>query len=610
MRTFEVSRVRSNTVQEVLCNRGLRPLFQPIVALQDGSIEGYEGLIRGPARSGIEMPHELFSQAALEGRSVELELLAARTCIDAFTGLQCKGKLFVNFSADALCRAADQGDPLAFMQGTILEANRIVIELTEKSVVSDVARFIEVIDVIRSRGACLALDDYGTENASMSLWLKLRPNLVKIDRFFVQGISDDPLKYSAVSAMLSFATESRTRLIAEGIESTRDLTVLRDLGIDCGQGYLIARPSARPSVEIADEASRVLAGPHISVSPERRRASPTGTPAGVLSEKMVVHAPSLPTCAKNDEVAQLFGELPYLHAVAIVENGKPVALLNRRVFTDQYARPFHRELFGKRSCLTFANVSPAIIDKSTSLDQILQFLSGDDHRYLADGFIITENGSYAGLGTGESLVRAVTERRIEVARYSNPLTFLPGNVPISAHIERLLDSEMIFTACYVDLNNFKPFNDQYGYWQGDRVLKFAASGLAGACDPTSDFLGHVGGDDFLILFRSPDWESRMRNAIRDFNRSAVSFYAAEDRDAGGISGEDRRGNPSFFCFVTMSAGCVVVDPERLNRRLHSEHIASVAAVAKRRAKASASGIEIFDADTSAANFNSLQATTT
>ncbi|MBR7513801.1 GGDEF domain-containing protein, partial [Mycobacterium tuberculosis] len=79
-----------------------------------------------------------------------------------------------------------------------------------------------------------------------------------------------------------------------------------------------------------------------------------------------------------------------------------------------------------------------------------------------------------GLGTGEELVRTVTEIRIEAARYANPLTFLPGNIPLNLHIERLLEANAEFYACYVDLNHFKPFNDQYGYWQGDEMLKMAA----------------------------------------------------------------------------------------------------------------------------------------
>ncbi|SFU25892.1 diguanylate cyclase (GGDEF) domain-containing protein [Paraburkholderia aspalathi] len=218
---------------------------------------------------------------------------------------------------------------------------------------------------------------------------------------------------------------------------------------------------------------------------------------------------------------------------------------------------------------------------------------------LADGFVFTDNGKYVGPGTGEKLVRAVTEVRIEAARYANPLTFLPGNIPISSHISRLLDNNAGFYACYVDLNHFKPFNDQYGYWQGDEVLKFAAAVLANVCDPTRDFLGHVGGDDFLILFQSDDWQERVMRAIHGFNEGAQRFYAPDDRLSGGIHGEDRRGNPTFFAFVTMAIGCVHVESDSGLTLYSSEEIASVAAVAKRRAKGDPLGFVVIDADESA-----------
>lgn len=264
---------------------------------------------------------------------------------------------------------------------------------------------------------------------------------------------------------------------------------------------------------------------------------------------------------------------------------------------DRFALPYHREVFGRKPCLQFANDAPLMIENATTVEQLALLLANNDQRYLADGFVITEHGRYVGLGTGESLVRAVTEMRIEAARYANPLTFLPGNIPISAHIDRLLARDAGFHACYVDLNQFKPFNDQYGYWQGDEVLKYAATVLAGICDPQRDFLGHVGGDDFLVLFQSDDWHARAAAAIGRFNDGAQRFYTLVDQRAGGLHGEDRHGNPAFFGFVTMAIGAVGV-PAGAHRamRYGSDEIASVAALAKRRAKQQPDGLAVVDLD--------------
>ncbi|MBU7440819.1 EAL domain-containing protein [Paraburkholderia fungorum] len=597
------SRSATPRIEELIARRDLSAVFQPIIDFDGGAILGYEGLIRGPSGTSLEAPFALFSQALAEGCTLELEQAAARTCIDAFAKLDVDGKLFLNFSAGAIRRLAEaRDDTLALLRHRGVDPHRIVIELTEQSTILDVASFVPVISALRTEGAQFALDDYGTANASMNLWVRLQPDVVKIDRFFIHGISSDSLKFEAVRAMQHFANASGARLVAEGIEDEADLIVVRDMGIGCGQGYFFGRPHAQPSRSVTDDARDALLSGHIAVFPETTRTVSSASPSGgMASAKMMVHAPALPRHATNNDVLELFNRLPDLHAVAVVENDEPVALINRRSFMDRYALPYHRELFGKRPCLQFANASPVIIEQSMTVEQMAKLLASDDQRYLADGFVITDkHGKYAGLGTGENLVRAVTEVRIEAARYANPLTFLPGNIPISSHIGRLLGNDAGFYACYVDLNHFKPFNDQYGYWQGDEVLKFAAAVLADVCDPTRDFLGHVGGDDFLILFQSEDWKDRVLRAIHLFNEGAQRFYAPADRLAGGIHGEDRRGNPTFFGFVTMAIGCVRVESDGGPSLYSSEEIASVAALAKRRAKHEASGFVLIEADESVA----------
>ncbi|MEI7291935.1 EAL domain-containing protein [Paraburkholderia tropica] len=596
-------------IEALIAQRQLRAVFQPIVDLDDGAILGYEGLVRGPAGSPLESPAALFAEANRAGCTLALERAAAAACIAAFAQLGCHGKLFLNFSADALRDLTDHGrDMLALFDGT-LDAHRVVIELTEQCAVEDVRGFKHVVAALRAAGAQFALDDYGSANASMNVWVQLQPDVVKIDRFFIQDIANDALKFEAVRAMQHFAQASGARLVAEGIENEADLIVLRDMGIATGQGFFLGRPEAQPPRALAERARDALRAQHIAVFPEATRHTGASGNGSAPAEKMRVHAPALPRKATNNDVLELFTRLPDLHAVAVVEGETPIALINRRAFMDRYALPYHRELFGKKACLQFANASPVLIEQTMSVEQMATLLASDDQRYLADGFVITDSGRYAGLGTGESLVRAVTEVRIQAARYANPLTFLPGNIPISSHIDRLLSHDAGFHACYVDLNQFKPFNDQYGYWQGDEVLKFVAQVLADACDPTRDFLGHVGGDDFLLLFQSETWRERVRHAIETFNAGAQRFYAPADRLAGGIHGEDRQGHPAFFAFVTMAVGCVHIAPGHGSQH-GSDAIASLAAIAKRRAKQEASGLVVIDGGESATLLPTLATTAT
>ncbi|KVO84864.1 EAL domain-containing protein [Burkholderia ubonensis] len=579
----------------LIADRALAAVFQPIVDLGSGTVIAYEGLIRGPRGTDLETPAALFAQAAREGATIALEHAAAITCLDAFAALGCDGKLFLNFSAGAiLALAREREHAYTLLERAQIAAERIVIELTEQNASTDLAQVAPAVASLRDAGIQFALDDYGTANASMNLWLRLHPDVVKIDRFFIHDIALDPLKFEAVRAMQHFAHASGAKLIAEGIEHERDLIVVRDMGICCVQGFLLGRPHAQPERVVAPAARDAIRAPHIAVFPDASRAA---RPSGTVAAKMLVAAPALPRDVTSNDVLALFNRMPELHAVALVEHERPVALVNRRSFMDRFALPYHREVFGRKPCLQFANDAPLMIENATTVEQLALLLANNDQRYLADGFVITEHGRYVGLGTGESLVRAVTEMRIEAARYANPLTFLPGNIPISAHIDRLLARDAGFHACYVDLNQFKPFNDQYGYWQGDEVLKYAATVLAGICDPQRDFLGHVGGDDFLVLFQSDDWRARAAAAIGRFNDGAQRFYTLVDQRAGGLHGEDRHGNPAFFGFVTMAIGAVGV-PAGAHRamRYGSDEIASVAALAKRRAKQQPDGLAVVDLD--------------
>jgi len=216
-------------------------------------------------------------------------------------------------------------------------------------------------------------------------------------------------------------------------------------------------------------------------------------------------------------------------------------------------------------------------------------LTSSDQRYLAEGFIVTEGGRYLGLGTGEQLVRVVTEVRIEAARHANPLTFLPGNIPITEHIERLLAAGSEFVACYADLNDFKPYNDLYGYWRGDEMIRLVARTLASHCDPRRDFIGHVGGDDFIVLFQSDDWLERCETIVASFDAKALALFDEEALGRGGIEAEDRHGVMRFFKFTTLSIGAV---PIRAGRYTRPEQVASAAASAKHKAKLSHRGLAV------------------
>jgi diguanylate cyclase (GGDEF)-like protein len=316
---------------------------------------------------------------------------------------------------------------------------------------------------------------------------------------------------------------------------------------------------------------------------------------GRLSQLQVLVATPVHAQVTNDEVATIFGLQPTWHAIAFVDDQRrPLALLGRQNFLDRYAKQYFKEIYGRKPCITFANTAPTLIDVELDIDALVAVLTSPDQRYLNEGFIYVENGCYHGLGTGHQLVRQVTESRIEAARHANPLTLLPGNIPISEHIDRLLAANADFVACYADLSNFKPFNDYYGYWRGDEVIKLVSSSIQRHCDPKRDFVGHVGGDDFVVLFQSSDWESRCERMVSDFRNASHQLYDEDAHKAGGITAEDRHGIQRFFDFTSLYMGVVPIANAKGFR--NAADVASAAAVAKQRAKSLALPVYIQRSD--------------
>ena len=571
-------------------NNRLYPVFQPIVSLRDGAIYSHEALIRGPLDTLFHTPDALLTAAADESLNFEFENCCVTAALERWGELRESGRLFVNISAEVLVQVlkhCGRDALIDLISGFGVLPRMLVLEITEYERVTDMDYLASVVCEIRSAGVSLALDDFGDGRSSLRLWSQIKPEFVKIDKYFTKDISQHADKLKTIQALQQIAVIFNTSLVAEGIETEEDLRVLRDLGIEYGQGYFLGRPALLPREQVEIQALEVMRDRRVAVFPELRRAPN----AGSLSRLAVVAAPTVGLASTNDELAKLFLGHAKLHSVAVVDGTRPVGIINRSHFMNEYGKLYYREVWGRKPCTIHANFEPRLIERNHNVDELIGILTSDDQRYLVDGFVVTNNGRYEGVGTGEQLVRSVTETRIEAARHANPLTFLPGNIPISQHIERLLSSGVEFVACYADLNNFKPFNDQYGYWRGDEMIRLVARLAVAHCDPQRDFVGHVGGDDFIILYQSAEWEAQCQAFVNEFGRCAIELFDTPAREAGGIHADDRYGVPRFFPLTTISVGAVRIQGSEFTS---AEQVASIAARAKHEAKTRGEGLVILD----------------
>lgn len=283
----------------------------------------------------------------------------------------------------------------------------------------------------------------------------------------------------------------------------------------------------------------------------------------------------------NQEILRLFEVDENLSVLPVVSEGYPVGILSRHYLMDHFARPYCRELYGRKSCTHFMNASPLLFDQGMTVQEAGLVLSRASNRDLGEGFIITQEGRYLGMGSIQDLMALMTEMQIRAARYANPLTLLPGNVPLSQQIDTLLSHNCRFAACYFDIDHFKPYNDVYGYCRGDEIIQLLGRLLQGHSDERRDFVGHIGGDDFMVLFRSDDWRERCGRIIDAFDREVALLCSEQDRLRGGLLAEDRRGRKVFHPLPALSIGALPVQPGRF---LSHHEVSQWCAEAKKQAK--------------------------
>ncbi|WP_287815255.1 EAL domain-containing protein [Pseudomonas sp.] len=226
-------------ISAVLASNQPAIVYQPIFDFHGMAICGWECLSRfnvEPLRS----PDQWFNEAADAGLGVELECHAIAAALRGMDALPSGTYLTINCS------------PQLLLSGRLTEllgpcpASRLVLEITEHAVVSDYTGLIKALKPLRQNGVRVAIDDAGAGYASMRHILQLRPDMIKLDMSLTQNIDTDPQKRAMASALIAFARETGSTIVAEGVETQSELDALRLLGANKVQGYLLGRPLALP----------------------------------------------------------------------------------------------------------------------------------------------------------------------------------------------------------------------------------------------------------------------------------------------------------------------------------------------------------------------------
>ena len=231
-------RARESTallLSDAIDTQALYIAYQPIVDLATGMVAGFEALARFRGEP-VRGPEQWFADAHAVARGVELELLAIRGAIDGIGRLPLHAYLSLNVSPGTIL----SGELPGALAGAPLD--RIVLELTEHAPIEEYGALEAALASLRSAGLKLAIDDTGSGYASFRHILQLDPDIIKLDQSLIRDIDEDHGRRALAMGLITFATETGCTIVAEGVETERELTVLKSLGVGTAQGYLLGRP--------------------------------------------------------------------------------------------------------------------------------------------------------------------------------------------------------------------------------------------------------------------------------------------------------------------------------------------------------------------------------
>ncbi len=527
---------------------GFYSVYQPIISIRSAAVLGWEALVRGPEDGPFHRPDDIFSFAENEGLLSPLEKICRESALNHLGEIGPDQKVFINIHPKTV------RDPHFMEEETLKTVNdlrikpkNIVFEITERHHITDFNSLNRTLSNYREQGFLVAVDDAGAGFSSLQSIAEIRPNYIKIDMSLVRGIHKDRIKMALMETFVTFAEKIACEIIAEGIEEEEELATLANIGVHYGQGYFLGKPACPKQNPSRETYLKTL---HF-VNNGRYRILKHAFPIGDI----VVE----PTCISEQtpvkDVKHLFDSNPSLAGMVVVEDRKPCGLVMRQHLDGHLGRKYGVALYYEKPIAKIMDRAPLIVDSSTPVELVSQAAMNRDKIMLYDNIIVTRNGFLQGIVSVQTILDKMTRIRVEMARGTNPLTGLPGNIAIEQeHYRRVVDGEP-FSIILIDLDHFKSYNDTYGFEKGDEVLLYTANLLKESLEHHGGedaFLSHIGGDDFLIFTTDEHADPLCRYVISNFDGHIHNFYSSKDQMAGGIYALDRSGSEKWFPFISIS----------------------------------------------------------
>lgn len=537
-------------LERILREEDISTVFQPIISLKNGKVIGYECLSRGPISSELYYPEKLFRVAEIYNKVWELELLCRVKAIESARNIDKEKFLFVNVDPLVLKdEKFKKGFTKEFLAKYHMSPETIIFEITERTSIEDYQAFKAALENYINQGYKIAIDDTGAGYSGLKMLTETKPHYVKIDMDIIRNIDKDAFKQALIKCFVSLADVTGMKLIAEGIETEDELLTLIDLGVYAGQGFFLQRP-AGTFLEMSENILSII------INYNKLKDNKYN----IDSKNYIGQIARLDRAFFCDtscgEIKKYFEHNDYTGA-CILKNEYPIGLIMKHSLDSALATQYGLAIFSKRPITLVMDKNPLIVDYYDSITEVSKEAMMRSNENMYDYVIVTKENKYYGVITIRNLLQYTTAIERNYARKLNPLTGLPGNTLIEDYLNSMLCCETESCVLYLDLDNFKSYNDTYGFENGDKILKLTADIIQNKVNevfPYDSFIGHIGGDDFVCVIKAKreKVDAFCINIIDDFDKEIIKFFNEKDLENGFIKAVDRKGNIEKFNITSIS----------------------------------------------------------
>lgn len=548
MSVFErlAERTNAQILDKIIEGKHITPVYQPIVSLTDGETFGYEALSRISEDSLKMNIEEMFKTADRTNRAWELETLCRVKALKGAAGMSREKKLFLNVNPNII---HDDSFKNGFTKSRLekygLDFRNVIFEITERVAIMDSNAFLGSVSHYKNQNYGIAIDDVGAGYSALNVISEVKPGLIKLDMSLVRGIDKDRTKQLLCKALVDFGKGAGIRLIGEGIETEEELEALIKLGVDFGQGYFLGIPQ-KSFGDIAPEKIGMIKRYYTKKYIKNIRSSVYPI-IGHLAKPGCIFSPD----ERVETVYEILRLNPAITEFTVVEKGFPVGFMTRTSLNELLGGRYGFNLNFRKTIRQVIDTGFLQVDYNIPVNQVSRLAMQRTFEELYNPIVVEREGKYFGIVTVKDLLDTSTRVEVDVAAHSNPLTGLPGNLLIEKEIVTRVCGTLPYCITYYDIDNFKAYNDAYGFQNGDMMLMLVADILK-KCAVRDEFIGHIGGDDFIVVCDYHEGESYCKSVIDKFAAGVTSLYRNEDVKNDYIVSKNRNGVTENFPIASLS----------------------------------------------------------